>query len=197
MYNYFSHVKQKNNKNERKMDEKLFMPHVERHDSVIEQKVRKFMLGFKSLEFFLSMGTNPDDEESLEFYSNLYEDMASLLTEITCFMIGRGYFGKRKRVDNSIFLSQKILGLLKILHLRYIISITSQDPISDSRWYKESDKSNQEIVGEISKLFNEMYSFKLEEMLRFLNEMCSFRLEDWRVSFLILFSLCSSFVLYS
>ena len=143
---------------------RLFLPnHAEKHDSIMKQKIRKFMLGYKSLDLFLSMETNPDDEESLEFYSTLYNDMASLLTEIMCFMINKGYFGKRKRVDNSIFLSQKILGLLKILHLRYVISITSQDPISDSRWCKESDKSNQEIVGEISRLFNDMYSFKIED----------------------------------
>jgi len=146
------------------MGERMFWPnHLERHEDAIFLKVREFVMGYKLLQEFLSMGVDPNDEESLEFYSNLYNDMAPLLTEISCFVYNNGYSGKRKRVDNGIRLSQKILGLLKILHLRYLTSITSQDPISDPRWYQESDKTNREIVEEISRFFDKMYSFKIED----------------------------------
>lgn len=145
------------------MTERMFLPnHFEKHEDVIFKKVRKFMLGYKLLEEFLSLGVDPNDEESLEFFSNLYKDMAPLLTEITCYVINNGYSGKRKRVDYGIILSQKILGLLKIFHLRYLASITSQDPISDPRWYQQSDKSNQIILEEISRYFEQMYSFEFE-----------------------------------
>ena len=144
-------------------EERIFWPnHFERHVNVIIPKIRKFILGYKLLENFLSLETNPDDEESLEFYSDLYNDMSPLLTEITCYLINNGYSGKRRRVDESIRLSQKILGLLKLLDKRYVVSITSQDPISDSRWYQASSKSNREIVEEISILTKEMYSLHKE-----------------------------------
>jgi len=141
----------------------LFLPdHAEKHESIMKKKIRKFILAYKLLDQFLSMEINPDDANSLQFYSNIYVDMAPLLTEITCFVINNGYSGRRVRVDNAILISQKVLGLLKFLHLRYMISITSQDPILDFRWYQVSDKSNSEIVGEIAKLFDSMYSLKLK-----------------------------------
>ena len=102
------------------------------------------------------MGTNPNDEVSLHFYSELYTDMAPLMTEITCYLISKGYTGKRKSVDNVVFLSQKILGFLKVLHQRYVIAITSQDMDSDPRWYGTSDKSNSQIIDEMLILFHEM-----------------------------------------
>jgi hypothetical protein len=151
--------KTKNN-NKMKEDLRLFLPtHTERHESIMKKKVRTFIVGCGLLQNFLSMGTNPDDEENLEFYSDLYKGMEPLLTEITCYLISIGYLSRRKRIDNSISLSQKILGLLKILHLRYVISITSQNPTSDTRWYQESDKTSEEIVKEISILIEKMYSF--------------------------------------
>ena len=144
--------------------ERMFLPvHFERHESVIKKKVRKFMLGYNLLNEFLSMKTDPNNRESMEFYSNIYSDMAPLLTEITCSVVNNGYSGRRKRVDNAIFVSQKILGLLKILHLRYMISISSPDPFGDSRWFEISPKTNYEIVKEITKLFNEMYSFNVKD----------------------------------
>lgn len=140
-------------------DLSMFLPeHSEKHESVIKKKIRKFILAYKLLEQFLSMGTNPDDEESLQFYSNLYVDMAPVLTEITCYVINNGYFGKKKRIDNAILLSQKVLGHLKILHIRYLISIVSQ-PIEDVRWNEIPKKSNEKIVEEMDSFFKEMYSF--------------------------------------
>lgn len=152
-----------------KMEEKkegktrLFWPdYCERHEEAIEKKIRKFILAYKLLDEFLLMGTNPNDEESLQFYSNLYVENAPILTEITCYVISNGYSGKRKRIDNAILLSQKIMGLLKVLHKRYVISITSPDPIGDQRWYEISKKSNAEIVEEMILFFKRMYSFPNE-----------------------------------
>ena len=147
------------------MEEKprLFWPdYRERHEEAIEKKIRKFILAYKLLDEFLLMGTNPNDEESLQFYSNLYVECAPILTEITCYVISNGYAGKRKRIDNAILLSQKIMGLLKVLHKRYVISITSPDPIGDQRWYEISKKSNAEIVEEMELFFKRMYSFPNE-----------------------------------
>jgi len=141
---------------------RMFLPEYhERHESVMKKKVRKFILAYKLLEQFLSMGTNPNDEESLHFYSNLYIDMTPVLTEITCYVINNGYI-KRRRIKESITLSQKILGQLKILHMRYIIVITSPDPFGDPRWVEISTKSNAEVVEEIENLFEKMYSLSNE-----------------------------------
>ena len=117
-------------------EERIFLPnHFERHVNVIIPKIRKFILGYKLLENFLSLETNPDDEESLEFYSDLYNDMSPLLTEITCYLINNGYSGKRRRVDESIRLSQKILGLLKLLDKRYVVhNDFFKDSENDNLW---------------------------------------------------------------
>lgn len=161
-----SYVKtKKTTKMEEKNEEglRLFWPnHCERHEEAIWKKIRKFILGYKLLNEFLLMGTNPNDEESLQFYSNLYVENAPILTEITCYVISNGYFGKRKRIDNAISLSQKIMGLLKVLHKRYVISITSTDPLGDQRWYEISKKSNVEIIEEMILSFESMYSFTNE-----------------------------------
>ncbi len=77
---------------------RLFLPtHIERHESIMKKKIREFILGYKSLEQFLSLETNADE-----------------------------------------------------------------------RWYEITDKSNTEVVDQISKLLKETYSIKLK---------------GWRVSF--------------
>ena len=52
--------------------------------------------------------------------------------------------------------------LLKALRTRYITSMTSTDPLEDSRWYEITDKSNTEVVNQISKLLKDTYSLKLK-----------------------------------
>lgn len=145
-------------------NQKLFLlSHAGKHENIMKGKIRKFILGYKSLENFLLLETDPNDVMSLQFYSSLYVEMAPILTEVTCFVINNGYTGRRKRVDYAIIISQKILGLLKILHTRYVTSITSPNPIEDYRWYGVSEKSNVEIVDGVYKLLDKMYSFKTEE----------------------------------
>jgi hypothetical protein len=71
---------------------RLFLPtHIERHESIMKKKIREFILGYKSLEQFLSLETNADE-----------------------------------------------------------------------RWYEITDKSNTEVVDQISKLLKETYSIKLK-----------------------------------
>jgi hypothetical protein len=71
---------------------RLFLPtHTERHESIMKKKIREFILGYKSLEQFLSLETNADE-----------------------------------------------------------------------RWYEITDKSNTEVVDQISKLLKETYSIKLK-----------------------------------
>ncbi len=143
--------------------ERLFLPeHFQRQEPVIKKKIRKFMLGYKLLESFLEIGKSPNDSESLEFYANLYNDLSPILTEITCYAINNGYIKKSERIEESIKLSQKILGLLKILNTRYIITLTSPDPIEDPRWDLISKKSNTEIVEDISLKLEKMNSLKFK-----------------------------------
>ena len=137
---------------------RLFLPdHSERHETLMKKKIRKFILAFKLLQEFISIHSDPNHPDSLEFYSSFYVDTSKILTEITCFLISSGLAGKRRRIDNAISISQKILGLLKILHERYIITISSTDPLDDSRWDEITHKSNSDIVEEISILFERMY----------------------------------------
>ena len=138
---------------------KLFLPEYhERHESLVKKNIRKFILAYKLLQEFISIDPDPESEESLEFYYNLYKDSNTVLTEIVAFVISYGYKNKRKRIDESIRISQEICGLLKILSLRYVDKITSQDPDSDMRYYRISELSSEQIVKKISDLFEEMYS---------------------------------------
>ena len=106
--------------------------------------------------------TGSSHSESLEFYANLYNDLAPILTEITCYAINNGFIKKSERIEESIKLSQKILGLLKILNTIYIITLTSPDPIEDPRWDSISNKSNTEIVEDISLKLERMDSLELK-----------------------------------
>ena len=138
---------------------KLFLPEYhERQESLVKKRIRKFILAYKLLQEFLSIDPDPESEESLEFYSNLYKESNTVLTEIVTYVISYGYNNRRKRVDESIRISQEICGLLKLLSLRYVVRITSQDPESDLRYYQISDLTNIQIVKKISDLFEEMYS---------------------------------------
>lgn len=142
---------------------RLFLPsHAERHESLMKKKIREFILGYKSLEQFLSLGANADETDSMKFYASLYDEMSPLLTMVDCFITEYGYKRRRKSFDDVIRVSQKIMLLLKVLHTRYITSMTSTNPIEDERWYEITDKSNTEIVNQISKLLKDTYSLKLK-----------------------------------
>ena len=154
---------------------RLFLPtHTERHESIMKKKIREFILGYKSLEQFISLEPNADETDSMKFYASLYGEMSPLLTMVDCFITQYGYKRRRKSFEEAIKISQKIMLLLKVLHARYITSMTSTDPLEDSRWYEITDKSNTEVVDQISKLLKETYSLKLK---------------GWRVSFSHPFSL--------
>ena len=142
----------------------LFLPeHAERHESLMKKKIREFILGYKSLEQFISLEVNADETDIMKFYASLYDEMSPLLTMIDCFITEYGYKRRRKSFEDAIKISQKIMLLLKALRTRYITSMTSTDPLEDPRWYEITDKSNTEIVDQISKLLKETYSIKLGE----------------------------------
>ena len=144
---------------------RIFWP--DRHDvyeSDIKKKIRKLMLGYSSLHEFLSIGKIPDDAgDSMQFYSELFDGMKDLLTDVINYAIITGYMYKRKRVKNAIDYACKILGCLKILHDRYLVSITSSSPIDDPRWYQESEKTNQKLEEDMIEYFDKVYSFKFED----------------------------------
>lgn len=145
------------------MDEKIermFWP--EHHvltENKMKTKIRQFINNYKLLEMFLDMDVKPHSRESLELYSSLYNEMSPLLTAITCHIICiNGY--SHKKIKEAINHAQKILGLLKILNERYVISLTSNDYMDDVRWFTISNLTCKEIVEEIKKCYNEMYSTK-------------------------------------
>ena len=88
--------------------------------------------------------------------------MSPLLTMVDCFITLYGYKRRRKSFEDAIKISQKIMLLLKALRTRYITSMTSTNPIEDERWYEITDKSNTEVVNQISKLLKDTYSLKLK-----------------------------------
>jgi hypothetical protein len=142
---------------------RLFLPsHAERHEHIMKKKVREFILGCKSLEQFLSLGANADERDSMKFYASLYEEMSPLLTTVDCFITQYGYKRRRQSFEDAIKISQKVMLLLKVLHIRYITSMSSTNPFEDFRWYEITDKSNTEVVDQISKLLKETYSLKLK-----------------------------------
>ena len=141
----------------------LFLPsHAERHESIMKKKIKEFIRGYKSLEQFISLGANADETDSMKYYACLYDEMSPLQTMIDCFITQYGYKRRRKSFDDAIKISQKIMLLLKVLHTRYITSMSSTSPIEDERWYEITDKSNTEIVDQISKLLKDTYSLKLK-----------------------------------
>ena len=142
---------------------RLFLPErKERHESVMKQMIRDFIRGFKSLEQFVSLEVNADETKSMEYYSSLYKEMSPLLTMIYNYLTEYGYKRRRKSFEDAIKIAQKIMLLLKVLHTRYITSMTSTDPLEDSRWYEITDKSNAEVIDQISKFLKETYSLKLK-----------------------------------
>ena len=145
------------------MDEKdvrLFLP--EHHDvkeNPIKKKIRQLMYDYELLKIVTNMDINPHSRESLELYSCLYNEMSPLLTAITCHIICiNGY--RHKKIRESINHTQKILGLLKILNERYVISLTSNDYMDDMRWFTISNLTCKEIVEEIKKCLKEVYPTK-------------------------------------
>jgi hypothetical protein len=142
---------------------RLFLPErKERHERVMKQMIRDFIRGFKSLEQFVSLEVNADETKSMEYYSSLYKEMSPLLTTVDCFITLYGYKRRRKSFEDAIKISQKVMLLLKVLHTRYITSMSSTNPFEDFRWYEITDKSNTEVVDQISKLLKETYSLKLK-----------------------------------
>ena len=142
---------------------RLFLPsHAERHEHIMKKKIREFILGYKSLEQFISLESNADETDSMKFYASLYDEMSPLLTMVDCFITQYGYKKRRKFFEDVIKISQKIMLLLKVLRTRYITSMTSTNPIEDERWYEITDKSNTEVVNQISKLLKDTYSLKLK-----------------------------------
>ena len=134
--------------------------HRARYNSYIKGKIRKFIIGYNELDMFFTVGANPYERDSLKFYSDLFKSMVPLLAEITCFVDGNKLIGKREKFKQSIDLFEKVLGLLKILDLRYLIIMTSPDPTEDPRWYKESEKTNEEIIRELIDLMGRISLLK-------------------------------------
>lgn len=142
-------------------EHQLFKPERRaRYNEYIKGKIRKFIIGYKELEMYFTIGSNPYNRESLKFYSDLFKSMSSQLSEITCYMDGNKLISKREKLKRSIDLFEKVLGLMKVLDQRYLITITSPDPTEDPRWYKESDKTNKEIIEKIIILLYEINSLK-------------------------------------
>lgn len=114
-------VLNKKGKKKMEVEQELFLHRLaERHPSQIKRKIGIFRRSLEMLHEFLSYDDYYKEREELEYFSKLYIELSPILTEITCYVGGKGYFGKKKKVDRIIFNSQKILGYLKVLHSRYL-----------------------------------------------------------------------------
>ena len=112
-------VEQKN-KRQKKMEELFLHRLAERHLSDIRRKISIFRRNFEMLHELLSCDDYYKEREELEYFSNLYLELAPILTEITCYAGSSGYLRKKKKVDRIVFNSQKVLYYLKVLHTRYL-----------------------------------------------------------------------------
>ena len=134
--------------------------HRARYNNYIKGEIRKFIIGYNKLDLFFTVGANPYEIDSLKFFSDLFKEMKPLLAEIRCFVDGNKLICKREKFNQSIDLFEKVLGLLKILDIRYLIIMTSPDPTEDPRWYKESEKTNEEIIRELIDLMSRISLLK-------------------------------------
>ena len=144
------------------MDKKYVRMFWPEHHDVEEKRIKKvareFINAFKLLEMYIPMDSLSHSRESLQFYSSLYKEMGPMLTEITCYIICHNGYERRVRIKKTIENAQKVLGYLKILHERYIISLISNDYLGDERWFSISPLTCEQVVEEIGKCFREMYS---------------------------------------
>ena len=142
-------------------NEKLFLPERrERHQDPLFLKVRQLIDGYSRLQMFISVEVDHNDEEPLKFYSMLYGEMESLLTEIIFDLILNGLLHRSRKIEKAVFLAQQIMGRLRILHERYFNTFISVNPIYHTDDISYSRKSNDDIILDIAFLFSEFDSLK-------------------------------------
>lgn len=144
--------------------EKLFLPQQhERYEDPLILKVRQLIEGYSKLQTFITIGVNPNGEEPLKFYSKLYGEMEPLFTEITFYLILNGLLHKSKKIEKAVFLSQQIMGRLRILHERYFNTFISGNPIYHTDEIAYSRKSNEELILDMASYFSELNSLKTKK----------------------------------
>lgn len=127
----------------------------ERYPSEAEKKVKVLCMKFAMLHETLPSVTECNDRGNLKYFSKLYSETLPLVTHVTRYVVENDYSGRKKKVDDLVIRVQQVLGLLKVLHLRYE-SLRLPPKFDHLEWWKYSQKENREILKEMKKLLEEM-----------------------------------------
>ena len=133
-------------------EKNLFLPHVSsRHPSVVRENASILQRKFAMINEILPVLENPNGKEELKYFSNIYVEAKTVLTQIVRF-VTENKIADKKGIEENVRKAEEILGYLKILHLRYK-SVYTFPPISDKpAWYKYSQMENREIIEVLKKL---------------------------------------------
>jgi len=132
----------------------LFLLHVNsRNTSAVIENARILQRKFAMIHEVSPVLENLNGKEELEYFSNLFDETVPVLASIIRFVCDNGIADK-KEVEMYVSKALKILGYLKILHLRYKSVYVFPHAFDKPDWYKYSQLENREIVRELKKLVN-------------------------------------------
>ncbi len=132
----------------------LFLPHVNsRHTSAVIENARILQRKFAMIHEVSPALENLNGKKELEYFSNLFDETVPVLTSIIRFVCDNGIADK-KEVEMYVSKALKILGYLKILHLRYKSVYVFPHVLDKPAWYRYSQLENREIVEELKKIIN-------------------------------------------
>ena len=100
-------------------EEKIFKKNVRRRRRR-RRKQKKERVSIQSLvekitelNEILPIINDPIDKTSMKYLSNLYSESIVLIENITIYMVRNGYCGIRDYIDDSVFKTQELIGILK------------------------------------------------------------------------------------
>jgi len=101
-----------------KNEENLFKKEVKRRKGKRERtknedSVLAFVEKITELNEILPYIADPIDKISMKYLSSLYSETIDLIKDITVFMVRERYCGIHKNIDDAIFKSQELTGILK------------------------------------------------------------------------------------
>ena len=149
----------------------LFLPRTaERHPSKIKMQAKQLCTKFATMHEGISIIEDYNNRETLKYFSNVFLESKPIITLITCYVVENGYSGLNKKVDEYIFTSEKIFGLLKILHERFINNTPVPEHVIEPEildpqkyhptyvdWVKYNQMANKEIINTIGMLIERVY----------------------------------------
>lgn len=61
----------------------------------------------------LPLISDPNDKNSMKYLSNLYSEAVVLIENITIYMVQNGFCGIRDSIDDTVYKTQELIGILK------------------------------------------------------------------------------------